>query len=324
MAGPQLLGWAAAVMAVVLAGGVLRAKRRGDASASCQAYYAGRSKPPASAVTWCRAGEYFRWASTLPENTAFGRFNIFYTCAGDPEKPALLLIHGYPTSSYDFARLVDALNGDFYLCALDTPGYGFSDKPKPSYHYSLFDDAQLVDYFIREVAGLKRFALVTHDKGDRVGLALLQIYQAYAQKPYTITHHFILNGNVYLPLAQLSALQKLLLRPDTGPVLSTLLNGTLLAPDLTPNFCENWATFDSATPVLGSAARCRIAPSQSSSYEPTLLLWTPIPNSVDKLAWSCWGTTCNTWACGPILSNWSTSRRKSIVIRPPPSCWTPS
>ena len=56
------------------------------------------------------------------------------------------MIHGYPTSSFDFGLLMQDLGDAYYICALDTPGYGFSDKPQNAYDYSIFDDAQLVDY----------------------------------------------------------------------------------------------------------------------------------------------------------------------------------
>ncbi len=168
----------------------------------------------------------------MPENAAYGPLNIFTVRMGDPKDPAILLLHGYPTSSYDFSKLAKELSSDHYVCALDTPGYGFSDKPRNGYHYSIFDDARLVDAFIREVAALKNFTLVTHDKGDSVGLALLQIYQSYGVKPYTIDHHFITNGNIFLPLAQLTVGQKMLLNPVTGPVLSSLLSGRRMAKSL--------------------------------------------------------------------------------------------
>lgn len=188
--------------------------------------------PPTSAVAWSKAGTYFSWRSTLPENAGFGALNIFSIRMGNPANPAILLIHGYPTSSWDFVELAKELSKDFSICALDTPGYGFSDKPRNGYRYSLFDDARLVDYFIREVAGLKNFTLVTHDKGDSVGLALLQIYQSYEKKPYTISRHVITNGNIWLPLAHLSSMQKALLSPITGPILSRLLSPDLLAKGL--------------------------------------------------------------------------------------------
>jgi pimeloyl-ACP methyl ester carboxylesterase len=195
----------------------------GDASSSCLEYYAAMKNPPAGASLWCESGEYFSWKSTLSVNADFAALSIFHACQGDPDNPAILMIHGYPTSSFDYAPLFPALSDDYHICALDTPGYGFSDKPMGGFDYSIFDDAQLIDYYIREIAALDDFALLTHDKGDSVGLALLQIYQAYDEAPYQITHHFITNGNIFLPLAQLTSGQKVLLNPVSGPVVSNLL-----------------------------------------------------------------------------------------------------
>jgi pimeloyl-ACP methyl ester carboxylesterase len=223
------------IVVVVLLFGIgltLLATRPGDASVSCAAYYAAMENPPAAAYEWCQAGAYFSWESTLPVNADFEALNIFHICQGNPENPAILMIHGYPTMSFDYAPLFDALKNDFYVCALDTPGYGFSDKPLGGYDYSLDDDARLVDEYIREIAGLDEFTLLTHDKGDSVGLALLQIYQTYDEKPYRINHHFITNGNIYLPLAQLTTGQKVLLNPISGPLISALITGTRMADGL--------------------------------------------------------------------------------------------
>jgi pimeloyl-ACP methyl ester carboxylesterase len=224
---------------IILAGSLIAilgiawiANRPGDASQSCREFYAGMANPPATAVDWCKAGEYFSWEPTLPENAGFQALNIFHVCEGNPDDPAILMIHGYPTSSHDYAALATELSKDHYVCLLDTPGYGFSDKPKDGYRYSIFDDARLVDEYIREVARLDEFTLLTHDKGDSVGLALLQIYQANDDRSYTIHHHFITNGNIYLPLAQLTRAQKALLNPRLGPFLSSLLSGDTFATGL--------------------------------------------------------------------------------------------
>lgn len=205
-------------------------------SETCHTFFNAKDNQSSAAVWW-RSGGYFSWYSTLPENEGYGELDIFHTCRGDPQKPSLLLIHGYPTSSYDFSQLAASLSNDYYVCALDTPGYGFSDKPHGSYTYSLFDDAQLVDYFIREIMKVKQLALLTHDKGNSVGLALLQIYQVYRDKPYTINHHFITNGNVYLPLAALTRLQDLLLHPRRGPIVSSILPSGLFAKGLGRKTC---------------------------------------------------------------------------------------
>ena len=221
---------------------VLLITRPGDDSQTCMDYFAEMDNPPAAAAEWCEAGQYFSWESTLPINAEFDALNIFHTCQGNPDDPAFLMIHGYPTSSFDYAPLFAELRDEYYVCALDTPGYGFSDKPLDRYDYSIFDDAQLVDHYIREVAELEDFILLTHDKGDSVGLALLQIYQSYEEKPYQINHHFITNGNIYLPLAQLTRAQNLFLNPIIGPFLSTITPGELFAEGLTES------TFESIVP----------------------------------------------------------------------------
>jgi len=227
------------IAAVVLAGCVIAilgivliASRPKDTSPSCQEFYSGMENPPIAALDWCAGGGTFSWESTLPQNAGAGALSIFHVCEGSPDNPAILMIHGYPTSSFDYAALSRELSGDYYVCALDTPGYGFSDKPTAGYLYSIFDDARLVDEFVREVVGLEEFALLTHDKGDSVGLALLRLYQAYDDRPYTISHHFITNGNIYLPLAQLTRGQRALLHPILGPVVSWLLTGDRLAGGL--------------------------------------------------------------------------------------------
>ena len=143
------------------------------------------------------------------------------------------MIHGYPTSSWDWEAVARDLATDHYVCLLDTPGYGFSDKPRDGWAYSLFDDARLVDRFVTDELHLESFTLVTHDKGDTVGLALLQLCQARERStggsPYQIRAHVILTGNVWLPLARLTGLQKAYLSRRTGPLISRLMCGRALA-----------------------------------------------------------------------------------------------
>jgi len=56
--------------------------------------------------------------------------NIFSVQKGDGKKPPILMIHGYPTSSFDFMELFDLLSMDYFVCALDTQGYGFPTNPE--------------------------------------------------------------------------------------------------------------------------------------------------------------------------------------------------
>jgi len=166
----------------------------------------------------------------LGENKSFGELNIFTIQKGDIKKPVILMIHGYPTSSFDFIELFNLLSMDYCICAIDTPGYGFSEKPRHGYKYSIEDDARLVDYYIYEVLRVKTLTLLTHDKGNSVGLALLGLYKN--QDKYTVNHHIITNGNIYLPLANLASSQKILLNRITGPLATRFIIGKMLARGL--------------------------------------------------------------------------------------------
>ena len=58
---------------------------------------------------------------------------IFYRTFGNRNNPALLMIHGYPRFSFDYRYLAERLQEDYFLCALDFPGFGFSGKPQDNY-----------------------------------------------------------------------------------------------------------------------------------------------------------------------------------------------
>ncbi len=155
------------------------------------------------AEAWYRSGEYFEWTSTTPNNEG-RRVNVFYRTFGNRANPALVILHGYPTSSFDFREMIPFLEEDYFVAVLDFPGFGFSDKPQDGYSYMLEDDAKLVDHFVQEIVGLSRFHLLTHDRGGSVGFAFLGNYLAREEKAYEITYHFISNGGLFLPLANLS------------------------------------------------------------------------------------------------------------------------
>ena len=155
------------------------------------------------AEEWYRSGNYFEWTSTTPNNEG-RRVNVFYRTFGNRANPSLVLLHGYPTSSFDFREMIPFLEDDYFVAVLDFPGFGFSDKPQDGYSYMLEDDANLVDHFVREVVGLSRFHLLTHDRGGSVGFAFLGNYLARNDNSYEVTYHFISNGGLFLPLANLS------------------------------------------------------------------------------------------------------------------------
>ena len=98
--------------------------------------------------------------------------SIFYREAGDPSRPALVLLHGFPSSSVMFRDLIPRLSDRFYLIAPDYPGFGRSDTPPPSAFSYTFDHlAEIVDRFLMQ-RGIERYALYLQDYGGPIGFRL--------------------------------------------------------------------------------------------------------------------------------------------------------
>ena len=91
---------------------------------------------------------------------------VFYREAGDPSKPTIILLHGFPTSSYQFQDLIPRLAERFHVIAPDYPGMGYSDAPAPAVLQPTFDDvAKAIDAFIAKWAP-GPFILYLHDIGS--------------------------------------------------------------------------------------------------------------------------------------------------------------
>jgi pimeloyl-ACP methyl ester carboxylesterase len=175
------------------------------------------------AEDWRDRGGYFSWqpAADVPA------VEIFHIEAGDPAAPVLLLIHGWPTSSIDWYAVADQLSERFRVCALDFPGYGFSDKP-PGWGYSLARDEELIEYYLAEVVGADSCVIAGHDRGDSV--ALLHAARCTDGRSATRLEHLVLsNGNIFLPLSNLTAAQRLMLDAQSWPQIASMLTASALA-----------------------------------------------------------------------------------------------
>ena len=117
--------------------------------------------------------------------------NIFYTEAGPADAPVILLMHGYPTSSFMFRNLIPILSPEYHVIAPDLPGFGFSDFPaRDKYSYTFDNLATTMQGFI-DTLGLKHFAIYIFDYGAPVGLRLA------IHNPEKITAIITQNGNAY-------------------------------------------------------------------------------------------------------------------------------
>ena len=97
---------------------------------------------------------------------------IFYREAGNADAPALLLLHGFPTSSHMFRDLMPGLADRYHLVAPDLPGFGFSDAPaRAEFKYTFDNLARVIEVFADKI-GLRRYALYVFDYGAPVGFRL--------------------------------------------------------------------------------------------------------------------------------------------------------
>jgi hypothetical protein len=117
--------------------------------------------------------------------------DIFYREAGDPRKPTILLLHGFPSSSHMFRDLIPLLADRYHVVAPDYPGFGRSSQPTPAGYAYTFDHLyETVDHFTRAV-GVEKFAVYIQDYGAPVGLRFA------LRQPERVTALIVQNGNAY-------------------------------------------------------------------------------------------------------------------------------
>jgi pimeloyl-ACP methyl ester carboxylesterase len=109
---------------------------------------------------------------TFYRTTRIDGLSIFYREAGPKDAPTLLMLHGLPSSSRMFARLMSRLSDCCHLIAPDYPGFGHSDWPDPREFAYTFDRyANIMNHFA-EALGLSRYALYMQDYGGPVGFRM--------------------------------------------------------------------------------------------------------------------------------------------------------
>ena len=157
---------------------------------------------------WHQAGSIFD----------FGGHSIYYQRAG--HGPKLVLIHGFPTASWDWHKIWSALVARFDVLAFDLLGFGFSAKP-PQHTYSMAKQADLVESLTQHL-GFDACHVLAHDYGDTVVQELLARQQEGQGKlqMHSVT---LLNGGIFFDAAKPRPIQKLL-RSPIGGLVAALLN----------------------------------------------------------------------------------------------------
>ena len=181
---------------------------------------------------WERRGTYRQLAGHRT-------FTIDVPAAGEETLEPLLVLHGFPTSSFDLHAVVDDLAAHRRVLLLDMIGYGLSAKPDAPYTLAL--QADVVQAFVAEV-GVARLALLTHDLGDTVGGELLARHLE-GTWPVEVTRRVITNGSIYIEMAHLSVGQQMLLAlPDERLPAEAGIDGPAMTASLA-------ATFSPRSPV---------------------------------------------------------------------------
>ena len=116
---------------------------------------------------------------------------VLYRSAGDTEAPVLLLLHGFPSSSFMFRDLIPRLADQYWVIAPDLPGFGFTEVPEErKYTYSFDALAGTIEAFT-DVLGLQSYAIYVFDYGAPTGFRLAM------RRPDRITAIVSQNGNAY-------------------------------------------------------------------------------------------------------------------------------
>lgn len=159
---------------------------------------------------WRDAGEY-----SVHENDDGTEVEVFYVEENADADETVVLVHGFPTSSWDWTKVWERLAEEYHVVALDMVGFGFSDKP-PGYPYSLFDQADLHEELLDEL-GVETAHILAHDYGDTVGQELLA-RQIEDDAEIDIESAFLLNGGIFYEAIEPTQTQELLRGPDGAEI----------------------------------------------------------------------------------------------------------
>lgn len=136
-------------------------------------------------------------------------------------KETLVILHGYPTSSYDYYKVLDQLSEKYRVIIHDHLGFGFSDKPF-NYSYSLIEQAEVALQLWKQL-GLSKINLFAHDYGTSIATEILARHNN-KQIDLQIDNLILCNGSIHIELSKLRTIQKLLKNKFLGKWTAKLTN----------------------------------------------------------------------------------------------------
>jgi pimeloyl-ACP methyl ester carboxylesterase len=117
--------------------------------------------------------------------------DIFYIEAGNRDFPCVVLLHGFPSSSFMFRNLIENLKEKYHLIAPTYPGFGLSGMPSPKeFNYSFDHLAEIIEQFIDTLA-IEKASFVMHDYGGPIGFRIIE------KRPQLLDKMIVMNANSY-------------------------------------------------------------------------------------------------------------------------------
>ena len=156
-----------------------------------------------------------QWKSLGTFHTVLGK-QVFVVDKGNTTK-TMVVLHGYPTSSFDYWMVLEKLSENYRVIVHDHIGFGFSDKPI-DYSYSLIDQAN-VALTLWKSLNLDKVTILAHDYGTSVATEILAQTQE-GSSDLKISSLILCNGSIHIELSQLRFIQKLLKNKFLGPLVA--------------------------------------------------------------------------------------------------------
>jgi pimeloyl-ACP methyl ester carboxylesterase len=145
------------------------------------------------------------------------------------QKKTLVILHGYPTSSFDYYKVLPELSKHYRVVIHDHLGFGFSDKPL-KYSYSLIEQADIALQLWKQLS-LTNVTLLAHDYGTSIATEILA-RQNKKQINLQIDELILCNGSMHIELSKLRTIQKLLKNKITGKWVAKLTNYTIFKKNM--------------------------------------------------------------------------------------------
>lgn len=169
-----------------------------------------------------------QWRSLGTFHTVLGN-EVFVIDKGSA-KDTLVVLHGYPTSSFDFWMVLDQLSETYRVIIHDHLGFGFSDKPL-AYSYSLIEQAEIA-LSLWQSLDITEVTILAHDYGTSVATEILACSQN-SSIPVEIKKLILCNGSIHIELSKLRFIQKLLKNKTLGPIVAKLASEQTFVRNMT-------------------------------------------------------------------------------------------